>query len=74
MTPQTPIQSATDVQEHLQLLLAERALAVIEGLSENAAYMADLEDEISQTRSAYVGSAVTEIATFRGQLYGRLEG
>jgi hypothetical protein len=74
MTAQTPIPTAADVRERLQLLFVERELAGIEGLSENAAYMADLEDEIAHTRAAYVGAAVTEIATFRAELSGRLEG
>jgi hypothetical protein len=59
---------ATEMHIHLQHLQAERALASIEGLASNAAYMADLAQEIAATRSAYVGAAVTEIATLRGQL------
>ena len=74
MTAQTPIPTATDVREHLQLLLVERELAVVEGLAGNAPYMADLEDEITATRAAYIGAAVTEIATLRAELSGRLEG
>ena len=33
--------------------------------------MTDLENEISETRAAFVGAAVTEIAIARGELYGR---
>lgn len=62
--------SAIDMQNHLQDLQTERALASIEGLSRNSAYMADLNQEIAATRSAYVGAAVTEIATLRAQLSG----
>ncbi len=62
--------SAIEIQTHLQDLQSERALASIEGLSGNAAYMADLEHEIAATQSAYVGAAVTEIATLRAQLSG----
>lgn len=62
--------SANEIQNHLQQLQSERAVASIEGLSRNAAYMADLEDEIAATQSAYVGAAVTEIATLRAQLSG----
>jgi hypothetical protein len=62
--------SAIEMQIHLQDLTAERALASIEGLSANSAYMADLDQEIAVTRSAYVGAAVTEIATLRAQLAG----
>jgi hypothetical protein len=65
---------ATEMQTHLQQLRAERALASIEGLSGDSAYMADLDEEIAVTRSAYIGAAVTEIATFRGELYGRQVG
>ena len=74
MTTQTPIQTAADVRERLQLLFAERALATVEGLSGNVHYMSDLDDEIAATRAAYVGAAVTEIATLRAELSGRLEG
>ena len=66
--------SIQNVHEHLQLLLVERQLAAVEGLADNALYMADLEDEISATRAAYVGAAVTEIALLRAELSGRLEG
>ena len=62
--------STIEMQIHLQDLKAERALASIEGLSANSAYMADLDHEIAATRSAYVGAAVTEIATLRAQLLG----
>ena len=61
---------AIAMQNHLQDLQTERALASIEGLAGNSAYMADLEHEIAATRSAYVGAAVTEIATLRAQLSG----
>ena len=55
---------------HLQQLHAERTLASIEGLSSDSAYMADLDEEIAVRRSAYVGAAVTEIASLRRQLSG----
>jgi hypothetical protein len=66
--------SAIEMQTHLQQLEAERALALIEGLGNSAAYMADLDDEIAATRSAYVAAAVTEIAVLRAELSGRLLG
>jgi hypothetical protein len=62
--------SAIEMQIQLQDLQTERALAAIEGLTSNSAYLADLEREIAATRSAYVGAAVTEIATLRAQLTG----
>jgi hypothetical protein len=66
--------SAIEMQTHLQQLEAERALALIEGLGNSAAYMADLDDEIAATRHAYVAAAVTEIAVLRAELSGRLLG
>jgi hypothetical protein len=68
------VTSASDIQGHLHQLYAERALASVEGLDANDRYMDDLQTEIAITRSAYVGLAVTEIATLRGQLSGRLQG
>jgi hypothetical protein len=62
--------SATEMQIQLQQLHVERALAAIEGLEDNDAYMSDLEDEIAATRYAYIGAAVTEIATLRAELSG----
>jgi hypothetical protein len=51
-------------------LQAERALASIEGLALDSAYMADLDGEIEATASAYVGAAVTEMATLRAEFSG----
>jgi hypothetical protein len=62
--------SATEIHTHLLALQAERALASIEGLAVNSAYVADLDVEIEVTTSVYVGAAVTEIATFRAELSG----
>jgi hypothetical protein len=62
--------SATEIHTHLLELQAERVLASIEGLAVNSAYMADLDGEIEATAGAYVGAAVTEIATFRAELSG----
>jgi hypothetical protein len=62
--------SAIEIQDHLQQLNAERALALIEGLGEDSAYMTDLDGEIAATRSAYVGAAITEIASLRAELSG----
>lgn len=66
--------SAIEMQTHLQELEAERALALIEGLGDSAAYMADLDDEIAATRHAYIAAAVTEIAVLRAELSGELHG
>ncbi len=62
--------SAIEMQSQLQELQIERALASLEGLADQASYMADLDQEIAATRFAYVGAAVTEIATLRAQLSG----
>ena len=62
--------SANEMQSQLQELQIERALASLEGLADQAAYMADLDQEIAAARFAYVGAAVTEIATLRAQLSG----
>jgi hypothetical protein len=62
--------SAIEVQLHLSQLLMERALASIEGLGLDSAYMADLDEEIVATRIAYVAAAVTDIATLRAELSG----
>ena len=65
---------AIEAQVHLQELLAERALASIEGLATDVAYMADLDDEIAATRHAYVAGAVVDIATLRAELSAPLVG
>jgi hypothetical protein len=67
-------QSAIDIREHLELLETERALALETALADDAAYMADLREEIVATRHAFVGSAVAEIASFRAVLSGAQEG
>jgi hypothetical protein len=53
--------SAFEIHTHLLDLQAERALA---------STVADLDEEIEATNQAYVGAAVTEIATFRAELSG----
>ena len=45
-------------------------LASLIGLSTDAGYMADLRNEIDVVRDAYVGAAVTEIASLRAELSG----
>ena len=73
MTIPTP-STAPELRERLQLLYVERARADVSGLSGDAAYMADLEDEIATERIAYVGAAVSEIASLRADLSGPLRG
>jgi len=66
--------TAADVHRRLEELYAERAAATLEGLTFNPTYSADLEAEIYATRAAYVGAAVTELATLQGELSGRNQG
>lgn len=66
-----PATTAADIKLHLELLHQERLLAMETALAQDMGYMADLELEILTTRHAYVGSAVTEIASLRGAVNGR---
>ena len=66
--------TTTELHHHLQDLMAERALAQFEGLGQTTTYLADLDSEIAETHAAFVGAAVTEIASLRGVLHGRNQG
>ena len=66
--------SAQAIRLRLGRLMAERLDAAEAGLADNALYMRDLEEDLAAARHAYVGLAVTEIATLRGQLSGRQVG
>jgi len=61
---------AIELQIRLKELQVERRLASSEGLAADTACMADLDDEIAEVSNAYVGAAVTEIATLRAELFG----
>jgi hypothetical protein len=63
-----------DVLSRLEGLYEERGIAAMTSLAQEASYMADLEADIKATRDTYVGVAVTEIATLRGELFGRALG
>ena len=63
--------SASEVRRYLQRLREEHAIALSEGLDAVPAYIQDLEGEIALIRETYVSIAVTEIATLRGELWGR---
>ena len=65
---------AAELRERMALLEAERALAALNGLRDDAAYMADLQADIEAAVATYVGVAVTELASLRGQLDGKLQG
>ena len=62
--------TTTEIRTHLDTLAEERAAALAWGADAIPAYLEDLEREIEDYRSAYVGAAVTEIASFRAQLSG----
>jgi polyhydroxyalkanoate synthesis regulator phasin len=62
--------TATEARDHVAELEAERALAEVTGIAEIHSYITDLEDELEVWRQLYVISAVTEIATLRGELSG----
>ena len=59
-----------ELRTQLLALEAERAAAVEWGLADFPAYRHDLETEIAARRAAYVGAAVTEIASLRSALSG----
>ena len=62
--------TTTEIRTHLDDLAAERAAAAAWGADAIPAYLEDLQREIDDYRAAYVGAAVTEIASFRAQLSG----
>jgi hypothetical protein len=62
--------SAADLHHRLRLLELERLEAREIGLIDCQLYRRDLEEEMAQCRAAYVGAAVTEIATLRAELSG----
>jgi len=66
--------STEELRQHLNDLQSERALATSIGLDGNETYMSDLEAAYEMLHAAYVGAAVTEIATFRAQLSGAQQG
>ena len=66
--------TAAQLQGHLRQLYAERSLADVSGLTSDPGYMADLIDDITAYEEAFVGVAITEIATLRAELGGVLQG
>ncbi len=66
--------TALDLRLRLGRLVAERLDAIDAGLGDNALYMRELDEDLSAARVCYVGVAVTEIATLRGQLFGAQNG
>jgi hypothetical protein len=72
MSPFTiPNRSAADELAYLTSLRTDRALALAMGDPDLAG---DLDVDIEAAANAYVGLAVTEIATLRGEVGGRDQG
>jgi hypothetical protein len=67
-------ENALQLRTQIGQLQAERVLAVREGLGENAAYMADLDEELAHRTQMYVVAAVAEIANLRAEFDGPLLG
>jgi hypothetical protein len=63
--------SAVEILAYLNRLQVERFEAKLVGLGNCASYMSELDEEITHCRSAFVATAVTEIAVLRGQLSGQ---
>ena len=68
------IDGAPALKARLQLLEMERAATALVGLDADQVFMDDLLQELQATRNAYVGAAVTEIASLRAALDGPLHG
>ena len=66
--------TTTELHTQLLALRAERAAAALAGLDGHPAYLADLARETEATHRAFVGAAVTEIASFRSALGAPLLG
>ena len=60
--------TAHDMRMRLGRLTAEHFDAIAAGLGDDDGYISMLEHDLAVTRTAYVGLAVTEIASLRGQL------
>jgi hypothetical protein len=62
------------IRDEIQALYRERRDARDLGLDENTTYMASLEADLDAWRRAYAAAAVTELASGRAELSGRLVG
>jgi hypothetical protein len=66
--------NAHELRLQLTRLMDERLDATEAGLGANARYMSALDEDLLAARAAFVGMAVTEIASLRAQLSGRQSG
>ena len=72
--PDHPIDTAAQALRHLEHLRAQLAIVGPSRLLEDAGYVSDLREDIAASETVFVGLAVTEIASLRGELSGRLQG
>jgi hypothetical protein len=66
--------NSSHIRAQLARLQLERISAQEVGLNSNEMYMADLEEEIFETRAVLVLTAVTELAVAMAEESGRLFG
>jgi hypothetical protein len=66
--------NSSHIRAQLARLQLERISAQEVGLNSNETYMADLEEEIFETRAVLVLTAVTELAVARAEASGQLSG
>ena len=59
---------AADLNHQVMQLQSACALAALEGLGGDTGYASDLDYDLAAAQHAYVGAAVTEIATLRAAL------
>lgn len=69
-----PTETAAEALLRLADLRFERAIAAEAGLLDDPEYVADLDEDIAASEKAYVGLAVTEIASLRAELAAPLAG
>ena len=76
-----PVSAALAARDQLESLVAERHMALSCGMDlcpdalvARDYVLAQLDDDIEMAHSAFVGSAVTEIASLRAELFGRQRG
>jgi hypothetical protein len=65
---------AVTLRQHLALLAEERMCARDVGLTNDKAYIQDLELEVDEARSAHAGAVILQLAFFRAELDGRGQG
>jgi hypothetical protein len=63
-----------DARARLRRLVVERAVAADSALGTDETYMDDLSTDIQRSRVAFIGLAVTEIATLRAEITAPLRG